>query len=89
MLYNNLILQLSYAEVINISNEQKTALVLPSGAMMGSYQCGVLKAFRENNLAPDFYLQERNAQDLLPWDFLDIGVSKASLAAEFNAAKKP
>jgi len=28
-------------------------LVLPSGAMMGSYQCGVLKAFRQHNLEFD------------------------------------
>lgn len=36
-----------------IDNNGKTALVLSSGAMMGSYQCGVLKAFRQHNLEFD------------------------------------
>ncbi len=40
-------------EVIKINNGKKTALVLSSGAMMGSYQCGVLKAFRQHNLEFD------------------------------------
>ncbi|HGE69474.1 TPA: patatin family protein [Candidatus Poribacteria bacterium] len=42
-----------YLEVVKINNEKKTALVLSSGAMMGSYQCGVLKAFRQHNLEFD------------------------------------
>jgi radical SAM superfamily enzyme YgiQ (UPF0313 family) len=41
-------------------------------------------AFSEFNIDPDFYLREKSTQDYLPWDFLDLGVSKESLIGEFN-----
>ena len=41
-------------------------------------------AFRESNINPDFYLRERSRDELLPWDFVDVGISKDELISEFN-----
>jgi radical SAM-linked protein len=41
-----------------------------------------LQAFREAGVAPDFYLRERDPDEVLPWDHLDSGVSREFLAAE-------
>jgi len=41
-------------------------------------------AFKEARIEPHFYLQERKTDTLLPWDFLDVGISKEALLAEFN-----
>jgi radical SAM family uncharacterized protein len=41
-----------------------------------------MAAFKEAGVDPDFYLRERRKSELLPWDFLDVGVSKESLIAE-------
>lgn len=47
------------------------------------------KAFQENNLNPLFYTnREREKTELLPWDFIDIGVTKSFLLREYEKAKK-
>ena len=47
-----------------------------------------IAAFREANINPDFYLKEKAKDEFLPWDFLDVGISKEALLAEFNIAIK-
>lgn len=42
-----------------------------------------LDAFSETDIDPRFYLRERKKDELLPWDFIDVGVDKASLLEEF------
>jgi len=42
------------------------------------------EAFRECNVDPQEYLKERSLDDILPWDFLDLGVSKEHLKAEYR-----
>lgn len=42
------------------------------------------KAFLESNVDFNFYLKERSKDEFLPWDFLDIGISKDSLLSEFE-----
>ena len=45
------------------------------------------KAFEECGVDPDFYaLRERSTDELLPWDFIDIGVSKTFLKKEWERA---
>jgi radical SAM superfamily enzyme YgiQ (UPF0313 family) len=44
------------------------------------------EAFRESGIDFNFYLSDKSKDALLPWDFLDIGISKESLLAEFNKA---
>jgi radical SAM superfamily enzyme YgiQ (UPF0313 family) len=41
-----------------------------------------MDAFREEGINPDLYLQERSRNELLPWDFIDVGVSKESIIRE-------
>ena len=47
------------------------------------------KAFQETGIDPDFYtLRERSTEEILPWDFIDTGVSKEFLKREWELAKK-
>ncbi|MBO4872490.1 MAG: TIGR03960 family B12-binding radical SAM protein [Lachnospiraceae bacterium] len=45
------------------------------------------QAFQDCGVDPDFYtLRERSAEELFPWDFIDIGVSKRFLRREWERA---
>ncbi len=41
-------------------------------------------AFSESSITADFYLRDRSKDELLPWDFVDVGVNKEILIADFN-----
>ena len=46
-----------------------------------------LQSFEELGIDPDFYaLRERTYDEILPWDFIDIGVTKAYLMKEHQRA---
>lgn len=46
-------------------------------------------AFQKNDIDPTFYtIRERSMNEILPWDFIDIGVTKKFLALEWERAKK-
>ena len=48
-----------------------------------------LAAFEKNGISMDFYTtRERDVEEMLPWDFIDIGVSKRFLASEWEKAQK-
>ncbi|ADL52452.1 TIGR03960 family B12-binding radical SAM protein [Clostridium cellulovorans] len=48
-----------------------------------------MEAFKECNIDPDFYaLRNREYDEVLPWDFIDVGVSKAFLKNENERAKR-
>jgi radical SAM superfamily enzyme YgiQ (UPF0313 family) len=46
------------------------------------------EAFAQTGISMDFYLRERQETEQFPWDFIDIGVSKAFLLREWNRAKE-
>ncbi|MDY3918144.1 MAG: TIGR03960 family B12-binding radical SAM protein [Candidatus Limivivens sp.] len=47
------------------------------------------RAFEETGLDLDFYTtRERSPQEILPWDFIDIGVSKQFLLREWERSKR-
>jgi len=46
-----------------------------------------IAAFETAGIRPDFYLEERQRNEFLPWDFLDIGTSKESLIKEAERAE--
>ena len=47
------------------------------------------EAFRETGTDLDFYtIRERDLQELLPWDFIDAGVTREFLQREWGQAKK-
>lgn len=41
-------------------------------------------AFARSGIEPLAYLKERDPDELLPWDFLDVGIEKNTLYADFN-----
>jgi len=43
-----------------------------------------LGAFKEANIDPHFYLKQRGDFEILPWDFIDVGIDKETLLSEFN-----
>ncbi|MDD5108091.1 MAG: TIGR03960 family B12-binding radical SAM protein [Candidatus Omnitrophica bacterium] len=43
-----------------------------------------LEAFSEEGIDPQAYLDDKSVTELLPWDFIDTGISKESLLLEFN-----
>lgn len=46
-------------------------------------------AFKSTGLSPDFYAhRERELSEILPWDFIDIGVTRDYLASEYERALK-
>lgn len=46
-----------------------------------------MQAFENTGIDPDFYtLRERGLDELFPWDFIDIGVTKTFLKREWNRA---
>ncbi len=48
-----------------------------------------LEAFEKNGLSIEFYNErERSTDEILPWDFIDIGVTKAFLKREWERAQK-
>lgn len=48
-----------------------------------------LSAFEKNGISMSFYTtREREVDELLPWDFIDIGVTKRFLVAEWERAKQ-
>lgn len=48
-----------------------------------------MEAFKECNIDPEFYAyRNRDVNEILPWDFIDVGVSKKYLSLEFERAKK-
>ncbi len=48
-----------------------------------------MAAFKKNHIDPDFYnLRTRHTDELLPWDFIDAGVTKKFLIREWERAQK-
>lgn len=48
-----------------------------------------MNAFEENNIDIAFYTsRERNYEEILPWDFIDAGVTKEFLIREYNRGVK-
>ena len=46
------------------------------------------KAFEDNNLDMEFYISRERAEDeLFPWDFIDIGVTKEFMLKEYHNSK--
>jgi radical SAM family uncharacterized protein len=43
-----------------------------------------LDAFKALDIDPQAYLKEKSIEEPLPWDFVDVGINKESLIAEFN-----
>ncbi len=47
-----------------------------------------LKSFEECGIDPEFYLRERKADEVFPWDHIDVGVNKAFFKREYEKAMR-
>lgn len=48
-----------------------------------------MEAFQECGVSIDFYnLRTRSTDEILPWDFIDCGVSKSFLKREWERAQR-
>lgn len=48
-----------------------------------------MAAFEKNGIIKEFYTtRERGEDELFPWDFIDIGVTKKFLLSEWDKARK-
>lgn len=48
-----------------------------------------VQAMEETGISLEFYnYRERSTEEILPWDFIDIGVRKQFLISEWNKAKE-
>ncbi|MBF7096511.1 TIGR03960 family B12-binding radical SAM protein [Alkalibacter mobilis] len=88
--------KVSYLEGVFARGDRKLAKVLYSAFKKGCKFDGSkehfnyekwLEAFKEEGIDPDFYTaRERSVDELFPWDFIDMGVTKAFLAKEYQKA---
>ncbi len=47
-----------------------------------------MQSFEECDINPDFYLRERDLEEVLPWDHIDVGVTKEFFKREFEKSQK-
>ncbi len=86
----------SYLEAVFARGDRKLGKVLEKACEKGFHFDGWadcftlenwLEIFEECNIDPDFYaLRDRAFDEILPWDFLDYGVTKEYLIKECNKA---
>ena len=48
-----------------------------------------MNAFKESDIDPNFYLQDKSKDEFLPWDFLDVGIGKDTLIQEADKISDP
>lgn len=96
--YNHHDPKLSYLEAILARGDRRISNVLVKAWEKGCKFDGWgdkfnfnkwIEAFEETGIDPDFYAtRERSYDEILPWDFIDVGVSKKYLINENEKAKK-
>lgn len=90
--------KLSYLEAILARGDRKLSKVLIKAWEKGCKFDGWsekfdfdkwMEAFKETGIEGDFYaLRERSTEEILPWDFINIGVTKKYLIKEYENAKQ-
>lgn len=95
--YNYHMQKVSYLEAVFARGDRKLCDVLIKAFKNGARFDGWseyfnndvwMKAFEECNINGDFYAyRERNYNEILPWDFIDIGVNRKYLEIENEKAK--
>lgn len=96
--YNHHDSRLSYLEAILARGDRRVSEVLVKAWEKGCKFDGWadkfdfdkwIEAFEEAGVNPDFYAtRERSYDEVLPWDFIDVGVSKQYLINENEKAQK-
>ena len=71
----------SYLQCLLSRGDRRVGKILMAAHEMGG---SFLKAYRQVDVNPDFYVyRHRSLDEVLPWDFIDHGLSKADLAAAY------
>ncbi len=74
----------SYLQCLLSRGDRRVGKILVAAHEQGG---NFQKAYRQVDLNPDFYIYRPRALDeILPWDFIDHGVSKETLAATYKKA---
>ena len=98
IVYNYHEQETSFMEAVFARGDRRTCDVLIKAFEKGAKFDGWSEYFKmdiwneamdECNLDPDFYVyRDRNYEEILPWDFIDIGVNRKYLERENEKAKK-
>lgn len=90
--------RLSYLEAIIARGDRKISRVIYNAWKNGCRFDGWaelfdydkwVKSFEQSQIDPDFYaLRQRDYEEILPWDFIDVGVTKEFLIKENEKALK-
>jgi radical SAM family uncharacterized protein len=74
----------AYIQALLSRGDRKVAQIL---SLVNKNQGNWPKTFKSSSINPDFYvLRERSLEELLPWDFIDQGISKSFLKKEYKRA---
>ena len=72
----------SYLQCLLSRGDRRVGKILMAAHEMGG---SFLKAYRQVDVNPDFYVyRQRSLDEVFPWDFIDHGVSKESLAEAYK-----
>lgn len=87
--------EMNYIETILSRGDRRLSNVLESAWKNGCKMDGWnehfnlnkwIKAFQENNINPDFYINKIDINSVLPWDHINCGISKQFLNRELQKA---
>jgi radical SAM superfamily enzyme YgiQ (UPF0313 family) len=71
----------AYIQALLSRGDRRVADILERAAENGDWA----RALRTSVVNPDFYvLRERDEDELFPWDFIDLGLSKKKLRARYK-----
>ena len=74
----------AYIQALLSRGDRKVAQIL---SLVNTNQGNWPTTFKSSPINPDFYvLRERSLDELLPWDFIDHGISKSFLKTEYKRA---
>jgi radical SAM superfamily enzyme YgiQ (UPF0313 family) len=77
----------SYLQCLLSRGDRRVGKILMAAHDLGG---SFLKAYRQVDVNPDFYVyRQRSLDEVLPWDFIDHGVSKEALATAYNRSCTP
>lgn len=75
----------SYLQCLLSRGDRRVSRILTAAHALGG---NFAQAYRQVDVNPDFYVyRERALDEVFPWDFIDHGVSKESLAAAYTASR--
>ena len=76
----------AYIQTLLSMGDRRTGAILLSAHKLGG---DWTKALKFSSVNPDFFVyRPRGIDELLPWDFIDNGISKTHLAKEYQLALK-